>query len=193
MPGVGREHPSDHRRTPTVPMRSSIDLHFPQLADLVEEWWRGVHPEGVPPHITLLYPWQHPVTDTDLGAVSAIAAAHDPFAVEFTAVASFASGVVYLHPEPQSTLRRLTSRLVNAFPDTPPYGGRFADPVPHLTLGKAQPGAELDGLQTQIAESLRGHLPVVEDVYALSVMEEQPDRSWRTVTSVTLRDTESTA
>jgi len=174
-------------------MKSSIDLHFPQLADFVQEWWQGVHPKGVPPHITLLYPWRQPITDTDLGAVSAIAAAHDPFTVEFTAVASFASGVVYLRAEPQSTLRRLTSRLVDAFPDTPPYGGRFADPVPHLTLGKARPGAELDGLQAQIAESLSGHVPLVEDVCALSVIEEQPDGSWRTVTSFTLGDIQSTA
>lgn len=170
-------------------MTSSIDLHFPQLTDLLKPWPRGIHAESVPPHITLLHPWRHPIADTDLRLVSAIAGRHDPFAVTFTDVAIFESGFVYLKPAPHNTLTQLIAGVMETFPDTPPYGGAVASPVPHLTVGAAEPITRLRDLHTEIAESLGPHLPLVEPVHALSVMEERPDGRWRTVADFGLGDT----
>src|SRR5690606_21056642 len=46
---------------------------------------------------------------------------------------TFPNGIIHLIPEPDDGFVRLTSLLMAAFPDHPPYGGNFT-PVPHLTL-----------------------------------------------------------
>lgn len=162
-------------------MSSSIDLHFPQLTGLIEQWWRGVHPEGVPPHVTLLYPWRHPVTAADLRSVSIVAARQQPFTVTFTHLASFPSGVVYLLPQPQDTLCWLIAHLAESFPDTPPYGGMLAEPIPHLTVARTTPGPGLHDLADQIREILRPELPIDIDIDRVTVMEERPDETWHSV------------
>ncbi|MHC4816813.1 MAG: hypothetical protein ACYTF8_01960 [Planctomycetota bacterium] len=48
-------------------MESSVDIHLAELADLVSPWREAtveVAARGVPPHITLLYPWKPPPIET---------------------------------------------------------------------------------------------------------------------------------
>ena len=87
-------------------------------------------------HITLLGPWAERPSAQDLGCVARIAAAVGPFSVKLAEINEFPDGVIYLRPEPDSQLRELTSRLVAAFPQYPPYGGQYPDVVPHLTLDR---------------------------------------------------------
>ena len=87
-------------------------------------------------HITLLGPWTDRPSAQDLGCVARIAAAVGLFSVKLAEVNEFPDGVIYLRPEPDSQLRELTSRLVAAFPQYPPYGGQYPDVVPHLTLDR---------------------------------------------------------
>ena len=47
---------------------------------------------------------------------------------------TFPNGIVHLLPEPAKPFADLTARLWAAFPQCPPYAGRFGDVVPHLTL-----------------------------------------------------------
>lgn len=93
-------------------------------------------PDFVHAHITLLAPWAERPTDAELAAVSRIAQAAGPFDVKLAQVGEFPDGVLYLRPEPDLQLRELTSRLVAAFPAFPPYGGRYDDVTPHLTLDR---------------------------------------------------------
>ena len=93
-------------------------------------------PEFAHAHITLLGPWAERPGAQDLGCVARIAAAAGPFSVKLAEVNEFPDGVIYLRPEPDSQLRELTSRLVAAFPQYPPYGGQYPDVVPHLTLDR---------------------------------------------------------
>jgi 2'-5' RNA ligase len=141
---------------------------------------------GVPPHITLLYPWRDPVAEADLEQVSAITHRYQSFDVEFTTVRRFDTGVVHLHPEPQTGLNQLMAELVESFPDTPPYGGSIDHPIPHLTVGKAPPGDELDRLHATVVEALSSMLPVAVRVEAISVMEKQIDSTWQTVADLPL-------
>lgn len=98
----------------------------------------------------------------------------------------FETGVVYLDPEPRPTLTQLMAEIVESFPDTPPYGGSVAHPVPHLTVGKAPPGDELDRLHANVVDVLSSELPVTVHVEAISVMEEQPDGQWLPVADLPL-------
>ena len=93
-------------------------------------------PEFAHAHITLLGPWTERPSAEDLGCVARIAETVTPFEVKLTQIHEFPDGVICLRPEPDSQLRELTARLVAAFPQFPPYGGRYPDVVPHLTLDR---------------------------------------------------------
>jgi 2'-5' RNA ligase len=110
-------------------------------------------PDFVHAHITLLAPWADQPSAADLAQVARIARAAGPFDVKLAQVGEFPDGVFYLRPEPDGQLRELTSGLATAFPGLPPYGGRYGDVVPHLTLDRrsatvtpATVGASVAGL-----------------------------------------------
>lgn len=167
-------------------MPSAVDLHFPSLTPLIDEWWRGTHEQGVPPHITLLHPWVDAVGESELNLVRGIAAETPTFDVSFTAVEAFPAGAVYLRPEPDALLRDLIARFASAFPKTPLYGGAIADPVPHLTVVRAEPGAATEAARRRIAEALAPHLPVTVPVTALAVMQPDAGGVWRTLHEIAL-------
>lgn len=124
---------------------------------------------GVPAHVTLIVPWVEPaVLDTDGAVVPALAeelADTKAFDFELTRVCWFDERVLWLAPEPTAPFRVLTNRLAARF-GTPPWAGRFADLVPHLTVGHAGAGGAL----TPVAESLAPELPVscrAQEVWAM--------------------------
>lgn len=112
---------------------------------------------GVPAHITVLYPFVAPaaITDDVCEGVRRAIADIPAFRFHLTEVRKF-PGVLYLAPEPAAPFATMTSALANAFPAHPPYGGRFASIVPHLTVAHFEPpalqalAAELRSLLAQI-------------------------------------------
>ncbi|UNK71453.1 2'-5' RNA ligase family protein [Microbacterium sp. H1-D42] len=168
-------------------MTSSVDLHFPELADIISPWWPGTHPVGVPPHITLLYPWVDPIDDAAMAAVTEVAAATDSFDVRFTSIHIFESGAIYLRPDPDAAINCLMRRLAHRFPETPLYGGAVVAPVPHLTVARTDSGEAARSLVTRIADALTPSLPLRVSITALSVMEEGRDGVWATVRKIPLR------
>lgn len=167
-------------------MPSAVDLPFPELTPLIEEWWRGTHEPGVPPHITLLYPWVDAVGASELDEVRRIAAETPAFEISFASVAAFPASAVYLRPDPDQPIRELMARLASAFPDSPLYEGAFADPVPHLTIVRTDPGVDTEAVRLRIETALAPHLPVRVRVAALAVMEQGSDGIWRTLHEIAL-------
>lgn len=89
-------------------------------------------------HITALAPFAPDPTPAHLATVGRIAARTHPIPVRLDEIAQFPDGIIHLVPEPDGSLRSLTDALVEAFPDFPPYEGRFGPRVdPHLTLDAA--------------------------------------------------------
>ena len=92
---------------------------------------------GVPAHVTALF---HFVTTASIDAdllerIAEVARANGPFDYRFSRTAWFGDDVLYLAPDDPASFRDLTGRLWEAIPAYPPYGGQFADVVPHLTIG----------------------------------------------------------
>jgi hypothetical protein len=87
-------------------------------------------------HVTVLGPF---VAVDRVAAIDAlvreVVGAASPFEFVLAAVGRFAGDVVYLRPEPAAPFLALTAELHRRFPDHPPYGGRFSDVQPHLTVG----------------------------------------------------------
>lgn len=108
-------------------------------------------PGFVHAHVTVLAPWLPHPTAADTAAVAAVAAETPAFEVKLADLGVFPDGVVHLRPEPDAPLRRLTSRLAVAFPDVPPYGGRYDDVVPHLTLDRLSADVTVESVRARIA------------------------------------------
>jgi 2'-5' RNA ligase superfamily len=91
--------------------------------------------QGLPAHVTLLFPFPEPDSDV-LGATRETFEGVGAFDVVFREVRRFPN-VPYLVPEPAEPFLALTAALVRRFPAWQPYGGRFDDVIPHLTIEDA--------------------------------------------------------
>lgn len=133
----------------------------PELERFVRGRWAHYEPAWVSPdpafthaHITALSPYLPSPTAADLARVGEVAAATPAFDFVLREVRSYPDGCLHLPPEPAAPFAALTHALWAAFPDCPPYAGRFAVD-PHLTLD--QTSAEVSVATT--AAALAGVLP----------------------------------
>ncbi|MCX4781958.1 2'-5' RNA ligase family protein [Streptomyces sp. NBC_01264] len=91
--------------------------------------------------------------------------------------------VLYLAPEPAAPLLRLTEAIADCWPEAPPYGGRFAEIVPHLTIAQGQADAVLE----EIEADLGGRLPLTSRVSSVDLMVHD-GTEWRVRASFALAD-----
>lgn len=110
------------------------------VRSLTAQWERSYDlggPGDVHAHVTVLGPFVAPdaVDDELHAALRSFFAGVSPFPFRLEEVRVFRDDVAYLEPEPAERFTELTSAVVGAFPGYPPYGGRFASVVPHLTIG----------------------------------------------------------
>jgi 2'-5' RNA ligase len=143
--------------------------------------------EGVPAHVTVLYPFVPPpeITATTIEVLAAAVRSVAAFDCQFPATAWFGEDVVWLAPRPDEPFRALTRAVRAAFPGYLPYGGRHDDPVPHLTIGDQPPGG-VAALRAAEADVLTA-LPVRTRVSRAWLMSGGRERgSWRTLAELSL-------
>lgn len=116
---------------------------------------------GVPAHVTLLYPFKPPaeLADSVIEGLRQCFAGVPGFDFSLTSLRRF-PGTLYLAPEPAEPFRQLTQAIWKRHPETPPYGGRHSDSVPHLSLADRLDAASLDLIEREFAEIARGRLPI---------------------------------
>ncbi|MBZ5734064.1 2'-5' RNA ligase family protein [Nocardioides sp. TRM66260-LWL] len=117
-------------------------------------------PAFVHAHVTVLAPWVPRPSAADLATIGRIAAAHPAFALRLARIEAFPDGVLHLRPEPDAPLRALTAAVTAAFPDHPPYGGRYPHVDPHLTLDRHDESATPPVTRTWLHKQLADVLPV---------------------------------
>ena len=105
-------------------------------------------------HVTVLGPWLPDPDAQDLARVAEVLVGVPHLEVLLAEVAAFPDGLVHLVPEPAGPLSALTRRLAEAFPQCPPYEGRYADPVPHLTLDRLGDGVSLGSVRASLGDLL---------------------------------------
>jgi 2'-5' RNA ligase len=155
---------------------SAVVARIPLPAALarVRDRWDPGAALGVPPHVTVLYPF---LTGSSLvrdvrRTLAGIVGEHDPFDVRFSRIGRFPT-TVFLAPDPPSPFRNLTHAVTTAFPGYPPYGGAFDDVVPHLTICESA-----DAPLELIAAQARKRLPFSHRVSILDVLVESDDGRW---------------
>lgn len=98
-------------------------------------------PTGMPAHVTVLYPFvdARAVTPALLAEMDALAATMAAFDYRLEAVSEFPAAL-YLVPTPSAPFVALTETAARRWPDHPPYGGRFDNVIPHLTVADTRAG-----------------------------------------------------
>ena len=144
--------------------RTAVIVPVPEAEPLVGRW-REVHDHsavnGAPAHVTLLVPF---VPTEEFGVavplLREVLAGVRRTRFVLTHVGVFPH-VSWLAPEPASSFRDLTTRLMAAFPGCVPYGGAHRQVVPHLTV--------IDG--TRLDVSAEVHLAFAREADAVLPIE----------------------
>jgi 2'-5' RNA ligase len=142
---------------------------------------------GVPAHLTVLYPFLPPdLIDADTHATLARLFASVPgFRFTLDRTCWFPDPVLWLGLSDPAPFSALTELVAAAFPACPPYGGRFAEVIPHLTIGEGAPRPDLEAAETEV----RPHLPIEAEATEVTLMAGPPPRSaarWTTVATFPL-------
>lgn len=167
---------------------SAIVVAFPALDEPLGKLRRHLDPtarHGMPAHVTILAPFASPSSrePTTVARLEAGLSEFHAFPVVFERIGWFDERVMYLEPEPSSPFVELTLAVAAAFPAFPPYGGRFASVVPHLTVGEDAPRRRL----RQAAETLAPMLPLDATASSVWLMDHDGRPGWRRTYSVELR------
>jgi 2'-5' RNA ligase len=171
--------------------RTGLVVAVPEAEDLVGPWRLEHDPSaanGAPAHVTLLFPFR-PLdhVGTAIDDLRTIFASVPRRPIRFAHVGVF-PGVVWLAPEPAAVFVELTERLVERFPDCPPYEGAYPHVVPHLTVidhtGRARsPGDVRDAFIARAGASL----PIDAELAEVILLAEGADGRWSTHTTFPLR------
>ena len=99
--------------------------------------------------------------------------------------------MAWLGPRDPAPFTALTDLVFTAFPSCPPYGGQYAEVIPHLTIGHAGGPQAL----AAAAESVRPLLPIEATATEIILMAVPrpgtpgtPPGQWRTITAVRSQD-----
>lgn len=128
-------------------------------------------------HITLLYPF---LRQKDLNAqvdatLAALFTQFEAFSFRLQETGRF-RGVLHLLPDPQCPFIDMTRAIWQAFPDHPPYEGRFSRITPHLQLAQGDDEAQLDQLAAEFHARFGPHLPIHGHAEAVQLIDEQDGR-----------------
>ncbi len=143
---------------------------------------------GMPAHITVLYPFLLPsdIDDDVLGELRRCLVEFSAFRFSLGELRQFTGNVLYLAPDPAKPFEELTSAICSCFPQTPPYGRKHRDIVPHLTLGMFSSAAELEGAARAFQEEAAMKVPIRAKAARVSLMSTSPG-GWRVADSFDLR------
>ena len=144
--------------------RAALIVIVPESEPLVARFRSEYDPIaslGLPAHITINFPFipgVDPSADT-LSRLQRIFAAAQPISFTLDSIGRFPN-VVYLAPVPFAPFVQLTKRIAQAFPESPPYEGKFDSIMPHLTVASSPDSDLLESVERDFAEAASSHLPI---------------------------------
>ncbi len=139
-----------------MPGRSAVIVPITLPPDLLAVRDRAdpMAARGVPPHVTVLFPFLpvDALTPDVHSALAGLAASRRRFFVRFDQVER-RDQIVWLLPADQQPFLRLTADVTARWPDYPPYQGAHDELIAHLTLVEASEVKTLDAARAAASES----------------------------------------
>ena len=163
------------------PIESALMVLVPEAEALVKPFRDRYDPTaaaGVPAHITLLYPFKHPdeIDQTVVEDLNQRFHQCAPFRFSLAPIRRFPHAVLYLAPEPDEPFRELTLAIWDWYSETPPYGGKWPDIVPHLSVACVKDEQQLDSIADDFVQASRGRLPIRAIAAEVALMEKRSGR-----------------
>jgi 2'-5' RNA ligase len=168
--------------------QSALIVSVPEAEPVVGQLRQRLDPaaqQGVPPHITLLFPFAAPdmIGPSTVAAIKAAISPFGSFSFQLPNTARF-PGTLYPQPLPSAPFVAPTQALAAAFSDFPPYGGAFSDIIPHLTVAHGT-SLELDSAHAELISALAALGPPRSTCRAVDLIENSSGR-WRPVQKIQL-------
>jgi 2'-5' RNA ligase len=139
-----------------MPGRSAVvvPIGLPPDLDAIRAAGDRMAARGVPPHVTVLFPFlpADALTPEVRAALDDLAVKRVPFMARFDLVERF-DQFVWLLPADQQPFLRLTADVVALWPDYPPYQGAHDVLVAHVTLVETSNVRTLDAAQAAASAS----------------------------------------
>lgn len=112
--------------------------------------------EGIPPHITLQFPWIPPtkITEKDLKDLEKMFTSFKPFKFKLE-IGWFGEEVLILKPVISDKFIKITEKIVSTWPEYPYYSGEYSKIEPHLTIANGE-----NSILRTIANDIKEHLPL---------------------------------
>ena len=134
---------------------------------------------GVPPHLTLMFPFTQPsdLTEHIIDTLEGLIGRSRAFDFSLTRVGQFEQGVIFLEPEPAAPFADLTREIDRQFGLLPFGGASGDDPLTHLTVAILDSPSKHQDLVTQLVTELPIHLRAKE----AWLMVGSNSSSWKTV------------
>ncbi|MFJ9343034.1 2'-5' RNA ligase family protein [Streptomyces sp. NPDC101733] len=150
--------------------RTGLIVRVPEAEPAVRGWRERLDPSaqaGVPAHVTVIFPFldESRIDSLVCSALADVLGRHQAFDLRFERCGRLPE-VSYLVPEPDTQLRQLTEAVADRWPEAPPYGGRFTEIVPHLTIAQGQGEAVLEEIEADLA----GRLPFTSRVSSVELL-----------------------
>lgn len=127
------------------------------LTAVDETWNDGDEMQGIPAHLTLLYPFMPPglIDAQILAELQELFASHHSINSSLK-LGWFGREVLLLEPEDPEPFVSLTKALVARWPEYPHYNGEYDEIVPHVTIAN---GSEPD--LVTFVDQIQASLPLV--------------------------------
>jgi 2'-5' RNA ligase len=165
-----------------VPGRTALVVPVPAAEQLVAafraRYDRQSVAKGIPPHVTVLFPF---VPTDEVDRVGELLRSHATSLAGFDAqldrISCFEQHV-WLRPTPDERWNELILTTTRRFPGWPPYEGAFETVVAPLTVGEASDDLPTDALLEAAERELAPRLPLSFRVESLSLLVECADGTW---------------
>ena len=158
---------------------------FPFVHSLRKEYDPAA--EGsIPAHITINYPFL-PNTQGDealFQRLTKLFSSLETFDFELNEIGKF-PGVLYIKPTPEDPFRFLVNAVANEFPESPPYGGKHKELIPHLTVAHSEFIDNYPQVENDIEMKLENILPISSTATEVSHLVYQ-NSAWEEISSYKL-------
>lgn len=172
---------ADNGKQAEMTAETVLMVVVPEAEELVRPFRLRFDPSaalGAPAHLTTLYPFLPPARiDGDVcERLTACCAAQAPIDFRLSEIRRFGDEILYLAPAPDEPFRQLTRTLWRLFPQTPPYAGRHAEIIPHLSVAWVRDAALLDQIARDFTIAAAAHPPIKSRATALALFDNASGR-----------------